>query len=505
VSIARNRLDELDNFLPTFQTMHPRFRIEVRCKLPPNSTISPDDLDDWPTALSFVWDAILAVWGRLSLINIPTSYLVMCARICSTYARSTSAVPSHSRAFCGDNNATMDDTKKILAALIFNSYGVSSRMSNLSFTVNFQNVLDKKTSPYEWLAVEILSHHAAGSRQKLDEILRSPPKSPMQRPHSLPVSSHHGLPQPFSEGNTVIPMKSSPVDIQLPFCTLAPSIEELYSIVLDVDQDKNPFHCKLAPLLLEDLVNSSDFDLTGENRLLLERISGDADLKALFDNLDIHTSRTQQNMRTFIVKRKFQAKHGTQIRNFLTDENPLKLIILTRDLIVKKKLTTSWRQCLVLRRKNSHQSPRQRRTPRQKRTRSNNKSPRQSRTSRLRRTRSNNNATAMDESDEEFNVSALVEIAASAARRTRRARRTRSMQGNTTSAAEDFVGKLVMKYFGGQVYAGVVSRYDPEEGDSKAQWHINYDDGDEEDMYEDELNDSMQLYRRLTTGSENVS
>eukprot|EP00984_Skeletonema_dohrnii_P029150 scaffold19508_cov195-Skeletonema_dohrnii-CCMP3373.AAC.1 len=111
----------------------------------------------------------------------------------------------------------------------------------------------------------------------------------------------------------------------------------------------------------------------------------------------------------------------------------------------------------------------------------------------------------MDESDEEFNVSALVEIAASAARRTRRARRTRSMQGNTTSAAEDFVGKLVMKYFGGQVYAGVVSRYDPEEGDSKAQWHINYDDGDEEDMYEDELNDSMQLYRRLTTGSENVS
>eukprot|EP00984_Skeletonema_dohrnii_P027631 scaffold17255_cov97-Skeletonema_dohrnii-CCMP3373.AAC.1 len=69
----------------------------------------------------------------------------------------------------------MDDTKKILAALIFNSYGVSSRMSNLSFTVNFQNVLDKKTSPYEWLAVEILSHHAAGSRQKLDEILRSPP------------------------------------------------------------------------------------------------------------------------------------------------------------------------------------------------------------------------------------------------------------------------------------------------------------------------------------------
>jgi len=71
VNAAKTRLHALLQHLHHFSTMHPQLRIEARFRLDPK--ITANDLEEWQDSLYFVWDALLAAWGSLSLVNIPTS------------------------------------------------------------------------------------------------------------------------------------------------------------------------------------------------------------------------------------------------------------------------------------------------------------------------------------------------------------------------------------------------------------------------------------------------
>ena len=49
------------------------------------------------------------------------------------------------------------------------------------------------------------------------------------------------------------------------------------------------------------------------------------------------------------------------------------------------------------------------------------------------------------------------------------------------------VGTRLQKFFDGECYAGTVVSSDVCKNTGKKMWHVRYDDGDEEDLFEEEI------------------
>ena len=63
---------------------------------------------------------------------------------------------------------------------------------------------------------------------------------------------------------------------------------------------------------------------------------------------------------------------------------------------------------------------------------------------------------------------------------------------------QSYVGKLIARRFDGQLFAGYVTLYYPADGEQSADlWHIEYEDGDEEDLNYDEVRQGIQLKDEL--------
>ena len=66
------------------------------------------------------------------------------------------------------------------------------------------------------------------------------------------------------------------------------------------------------------------------------------------------------------------------------------------------------------------------------------------------------------------------------------------------STTQSYVGKLIARRFDAQLFAGYVTLYYPADGEQSADlWHIEYEDGDEEDLNYDEVRQGIQLKDEL--------
>ena len=88
-------------------------------------------------------------------------------------------------------------------------------------------------------------------------------------------------------------------------------------------------------------------------------------------------------------------------------------------------------------------------------------------------------------------VREVVEVAAAAVRRSKRRKKQTKQR----------IGQGVAKLFGREVYYGEVTAFEEEVEDSPAQWHIEYNDGDEEDFYEEDLEKAITLWNEQQNGS----
>jgi len=312
--------------------------------------------------------------------------------------------------------------------------------------------------------VEMLKFYAAGDRNKLCQALQSPNKFVMQRHPSSTVVRQYGLPERPLPGYTMKPMTANEVTFEPPFYITATSLDAYIDTVLE---DNNPFRCVFSPLCIDDFFDSN-IEKTPENEMLLQQIVDDDHLKALLDQLLIVETRTDVK-HVYCTMQKYGNHKQKRRKMFCQTSNPLQLIIKTWERIVERKYTRTWAKVLVLKPKKQYKRA----------------------GGRKKRGRNNNNNDSDDDDYLAMNVSEIVEVAAAAVRRSKR-RKNQSKQR---------IGQRVAKEFGGEVYYGEVTAFEEELEDSPAQWHILYNDGDEEDLYEGELKKAITLWNKKQNGS----
>ena len=68
----------------------------------------------------------------------------------------------------------------------------------------------------------------------------------------------------------------------------------------------------------------------------------------------------------------------------------------------------------------------------------------------------------------------------------------------TVVATMNFTNSPVAKRFDGEIFKGQITSYfppDPDDaGDDQELWHVKYDDGDEEDLDRDEVEEAIKLH-----------
>ena len=189
VGCAKPRLANLEEFhRDGLSMMQPQLRIEVRMELPNNSIIRPSDLlgNKWINNLSFVWEELLFAWENLSVIHIPTSFIIKSAEIATAYARNMTAVPRFAWAFCGRASIKLDATRSYFAMLIFNCYGLSSQCLGSFSLMTFKMQPTIGIAPYDgWLGrFSITTPQVQGISSS--NFFEPPPSSPCSGIHLLP-------------------------------------------------------------------------------------------------------------------------------------------------------------------------------------------------------------------------------------------------------------------------------------------------------------------------------
>jgi hypothetical protein len=82
---------------------------------------------------------------------------------------------------------------------------------------------------------------------------------------------------------------------------------------------------------------------------------------------------------------------------------------------------------------------------------------------------------------------------------------TKSSSSSLSEDKKSYVNRRIAKLFDNQVYFGTIDRFVNDDSNNNPYWHVQYDDGDDEEFYESDLGQVLELYETEKESDTNIN